>query len=174
MVQSILVPTDGSPNAHKAVMLAGDLAEKYGAKVILLHALLRGHLPEGILRAAEAEHIGTHLHKTGSNLAADSVGIIANLKTQKSTQVPVETLEFIGKMVLGGAVQALKDKGVTDITKIVEEGDPAQLILDNARLHKADMIVMGSRGLGDLKGLLVGSVSHKVSHHAECTCVSVR
>jgi nucleotide-binding universal stress UspA family protein len=35
------------------------------------------------------------------------------------------------------------------------------------------MIFLGSRGLGDAKGLLMGSVSHKVAHLAECTCVSV-
>ncbi len=97
-----------------------------------------------------------------------------SLKSQKGNQVPVDTLEFIGKMVLGGAVQALKDKGVKEIIKVVEEGDPALLILDSAKKHSADMIVMGNRGLGGLKGLLVGSVSHKVSQHAKCTCVTVR
>jgi len=38
----------------------------------------------------------------------------------------------------------------------------------------ADMIVMGSRGVSDLKGLVMGSVSHKVMQLAPCTCVSVR
>jgi nucleotide-binding universal stress UspA family protein len=36
------------------------------------------------------------------------------------------------------------------------------------------MIFLGSRGLGDIKGLLMGSVSHKVTQLAECTCVSVK
>jgi len=36
------------------------------------------------------------------------------------------------------------------------------------------MIVMGSRGLSDFKGLLLGSISHKVSAQAECTCVTVK
>ncbi len=40
-------------------------------------------------------------------------------------------------------------------------------------LH-VDMIFLGSRGLGDAQSLLMGSVSHKVAHLAECTCVSVK
>jgi nucleotide-binding universal stress UspA family protein len=36
------------------------------------------------------------------------------------------------------------------------------------------MIFVGSRGLGNVKSLLMGSVSHKVAHLAECTCVSVK
>nr|WP_231613761.1 universal stress protein [Halomonas sp. BC04] len=37
----------------------------------------------------------------------------------------------------------------------------------------ADAIVMGSRGVSELKGLLVGSVSHKVMHSAPCTVITV-
>ena len=36
------------------------------------------------------------------------------------------------------------------------------------------MVFLGSRGLGDAKGLLLGSVSHKVMHLAPCTCVAVK
>ncbi|MEE8536041.1 MAG: universal stress protein, partial [Kiloniellales bacterium] len=65
-------------------------------------------------------------------------------------------------------------KGVEKIQRTLEDGDPAKAILDCAKRVEANLIVMGSRGLNDLKGLLVGSVSHKVSHLAECTCVTVR
>ena len=47
-------------------------------------------------------------------------------------------------------------------------------IVDFARDQRADAIVMGSRGLGDVSGLLLGSVSHKVSHLAACTCIMVK
>ena len=57
---------------------------------------------------------------------------------------------------------------------LTSEGDPADCILETAAREKADMIVIGSRGLSNLKSLLVGSVSHKVSHLADCTCVSVK
>ncbi|WP_180901977.1 universal stress protein [Martelella soudanensis] len=47
-------------------------------------------------------------------------------------------------------------------------------ILDAIRERKVDTVVLGSRGLGDVAGLLLGSVSHKVTHLAPCTCIVVR
>ena len=38
----------------------------------------------------------------------------------------------------------------------------------------ADLIVMGRRGLGDLGGLLLGSVSHKVAQAVDCSCLTVK
>jgi nucleotide-binding universal stress UspA family protein len=46
----------------------------------------------------------------------------------------------------------------------IETGDPAQQITRYAREHECDEIVMGTRGLGTLKGLVVGSVAQKVMH----------
>jgi len=57
---------------------------------------------------------------------------------------------------------------------MVLEGDPAGRIVEAARKRGADLIVIGSRGLGDLQGMLLGSVSHKVAQLAPCTCIIVR
>ena len=54
------------------------------------------------------------------------------------------------------------------------EGDPSERIINYAKDHDVDIIVIGSRGLGTFKGLLLGSVSNKVSHRADRTCVIVR
>ncbi|MBT4581371.1 MAG: universal stress protein, partial [Gammaproteobacteria bacterium] len=64
--------------------------------------------------------------------------------------------------------------GVKKVTSMITEGDPADVILNTAVNCKADMIILGSRGLSDFKGLLFGSVSHKVSGQADCTCVTVK
>lgn len=56
----------------------------------------------------------------------------------------------------------------------VLEGSPAEAILDVANTRKSDLIVMGSRGLGRLTGLLLGSQSQKVVQHAPCPVLIVR
>ena len=172
MIETILVATDGSEHARRAVDLAADLAARYQAKVILLHVLLRGHLPEGLLRAVQVEHVSRPGPSETRGLAALPPEIMA--RVEKSAQTPLEVLEFIGRKVMAEAEGAVRDKGVSAVETAVEQGDPATQILDKAKSAKADMIVMGSRGLGGLKGLMIGSVSHKVSQHAPCTCVTVK
>ena len=76
--------------------------------------------------------------------------------------------------LLHNAESQAREHGATKIEQVIEEGDPTRCILASAEAHGADLIVMGSRGLGDLQGLLLGSVSHKVGHLAKCTCITVR
>lgn len=56
----------------------------------------------------------------------------------------------------------------------VLEGPPAEAILRTAEVRKVDLIVMGTRGLGQLQGLLLGSQSQKVLTHAACPVLLVR
>lgn len=67
-----------------------------------------------------------------------------------------------------------REHGVTQVHKRLEDGDPVNRILEAAEQEKADVIVCGSRGLSDFKGLIAGSVSHKLSNLAPVTVVSVR
>lgn len=53
------------------------------------------------------------------------------------------------------------------------EGSEAEAILMVAKKHQADLIVMGTRGFGAVKGLLVGSVSRKVIHLSTCPVMVV-
>ncbi len=56
MFKKILVATDGSDQADKAVRFAAELAEKYQAQLLLLHVLLRKELSENIRHLAEVEY----------------------------------------------------------------------------------------------------------------------
>ena len=59
------------------------------------------------------------------------------------------------------------------MTAQVCAGDTAEEILDVAEAEKADVLVLGRRGLGRVREVLLGSVSQKVLHHADCTVVIV-
>ena len=70
-------------------------------------------------------------------------------------------------------LSASTDKTLKISTEIIE-GSPGQVIVDEAERWKADLIVMGSRGLGAWNRLLLGSVSGAVVHHAKCSVEIVR
>jgi len=83
-------------------------------------------------------------------------------------------LQALGDRIIAAAEREAKGHGIERIEAAVIEGDPAERIIDYAKEHEMDIIVIGSRGLGTFKGLLLGSVSNKVSHRADRTCVIVR
>lgn len=67
----------------------------------------------------------------------------------------------------------LAENGV-DFTDLIMEGPPAQKICDVARIESCEMIIMGSRGRSDLKGLLLGSVAHRVLQQSPCPVLVIR
>jgi nucleotide-binding universal stress UspA family protein len=83
-------------------------------------------------------------------------------------------LRALGDKIIAAAEDEAKGQGIERIKATVLEGDPAERIIDYAKEHEVDIIVIGSRGLGTFKGLLLGSVSNKVTHKADRTCVIVR
>lgn len=174
MIRKILVPVDGSEHAEKAVRFAGDLAGKYGAEIVLLHVLLRGHLDEGLRHFAEVEGL-----RRGRPLA-EAIATIpealfpASMVPSNGGETEEEVLSRVAEHVLKEAQREAREHGAKTVRRRLEDGDPAHRILEAAKAEGADTIVMGSRGFSDLKGLLVGSVSHKVSHLAPCTVITVR
>ncbi len=146
MIKTILVPVDGSAHSRKALEFAAELASRYQASMHLLH----------IAQQPMADQVLT--------LGAASI-MVSGTRAD---------LDKAGRKVIEAAADLARRGGAADITTEVTSGDPAKRILDAAREVQADMIVMGSRGLSDLSGMLLGSVSHKVGHLAHCTCVTVR
>lgn len=72
-----------------------------------------------------------------------------------------------------GAAQAfLRERGVYAETKI-DDGDPADIIIDETRTGEYDLVVTGTRGQGPIARALMGSVSHKVANHARCPVLVV-
>lgn len=177
MIKTILVATDGSDHAKKALSLAADLGAKYKAKLVLVHVLLSNARAETLQALATRSRLSKKLRDSLENYEADFQRVVASAGADVgyiAAPAPQDLVEAIGQQVLGRADKIAAKAGVKKISTLLVDGDPADVILDLAVRHKADMIVMGSRGLSDFKGLLLGSTSHKVSAQAECTCVTVK
>ncbi len=169
MIKTILTATDGSEQADSALELSADLAGKYGAKLIIMHVIESDDIPAELRHMAEVEHI-TKPDAAENTVAQTSVPVGNPARLRQNTEIHA----YISNELLKRAKRSAVNKGADDILQISEQGDPAKRILKAVRKHDVDMVVMGSRGLGNLKGLLVGSVSNKVSNLAKCTCVTVR
>ncbi len=77
-----------------------------------------------------------------------------------------------GQAILDDALAKLSDADF-EVHAELAEGSDAEAILTLAEKYEADLIVMGTRGFGAVKGLLVGSVSRKVIHLSQCPVMVV-
>ena len=147
MFQNILAPVDGSKHAFRALDVAADLAGTYGGDLNIL-SVYRHH------SAVENTHS----------------------LVRPSPQVPhVDTaMHDYAKEVVERACDYVRQHYAVEPAGFVRRGQPARTIVAAANELECDTIVMGSRGLGDMTGLLLGSVSHKVASLAECTLVTVK
>ena len=151
MSKKFLVAVDGSDHAQKALELAASLAKPSDAALVILHVVPFERVPEAFQRFAEIE------------------GIAAG---ERAARYRYDMT--IGDSIVSEAETYAREHGVERIKTVVAEGSPANEIVAQARSERVDMIFLGSRGVSDLKGLLIGSVSHRVMHLAPCTCVAVR
>jgi len=171
-IKSILVPTDGSDHADKAVELASDIAAKLGAKLSLVYVMSRGpsleNLRDSIDMAQLSESARDELDPAKHPIAEHvSAAVIPPV-------ISKEVLNEIGEQILARGQKTAVEKGVQSSNVVLIDGDPARKIVQVAKREKADLIAMGSRGLGGAESLLSGSVSYKVNHAAPCSCLIVR
>ncbi|CAO1669052.1 universal stress protein [Halomonas sp. TG39a] len=145
MYKRILVPIDGSENAKQALSVACKLLNKEASTLYLLH------VPE------------TLAYTTTLVWGIGAIDASANLAEREKS----------GEQLLVQAVSSAQEEGVQHTEELLTQGDPVRVILDTANAYNVDTIVMGSRGLSDLAGVVIGSVSHKVSHSAKCRVITV-
>jgi nucleotide-binding universal stress UspA family protein len=176
MMKNILVATDGSDHAVKAISLAADLAVRYHARLTILHSLLQTTGSATLRKLADRKALGPKLSKLLDTYEIDATTAMASMGDGIPYPIlpPRELVGAIGRQVVDRAVRQAKKAGVKKVEGKVMGGDPADLVLAQAKRLKVDTIVLGSRGLGNIKGFFLGSVSHKVSSHATCTCITVK
>jgi nucleotide-binding universal stress UspA family protein len=176
-MKRILVALDGSEHSDKALDLASDLAAKHGAELVLLHVIPDRPLSDAERRMAETEYLEevvTSADVQSMLAAGGDPRLTAERLLSHSAGVARRFHEAMGERLLGDARRRAAEHGARNVQTLAADGNPARAILARAQDLAADMVVLGSRGLGDAQGLLLGSVSHKVAHLATCTCVTVK
>jgi len=144
MIQTIVVGSDGSDTAAVAVRSAVDLTRRLSAK---LHVVSAYRPLSGV-------------QVTGAEADPERAG------WEVSPRVKVDA-------VLEGVSGTAHAMGV-EVKCYARTGDAAEAILEVAEDQRADLIVVGSKGMRGNRRFLLGSVPDKISHHAPCSVLIVR
>ncbi len=176
MFKNIVLATDGSKHAGKAADVAADIAAQYGATLTMVTVV------PASLKLADIDAM-PQSKKFSKEVKADMAQYRDTLKTTSGSSraisldlvpAPYSAILAVGDCILDTAEVKVKNKGVKKIKRSAVTGHPAEAIVAAAKKANADLIVLGTRGLSDLKGIVVGSVSHQVMHLADCPCLSVK
>jgi nucleotide-binding universal stress UspA family protein len=143
---SIVVGTDGSDTATTAVRYAIDLARQLGARLLIVSA---------------------YEPVSDQRLRSENVEVPHDLQWMVNPREDVLAL-------LTEAQREAETAGVSGVETYARQGDAADAILDVAEEQRADLIVIGNKGMTGAKRFLLGSVPNKVSHHAPCSVLIVR
>lgn len=146
LFKSIVVGTDGSETAQKAVQEAAEVAKSLGA-----------HL----------DVVSAYEPVPSSRLREEAQQAPADLEWMVNEREDVE-------VSLRAAIKIAEQVGVQSVRTYARQGDPADAILDVAEEVGSDLIVVGNRGMTGAKRFLLGSVPNKVSHHAPCSVLIIR
>jgi nucleotide-binding universal stress UspA family protein len=140
-----VVGTDGSETAGAAVSQAVELAKMSGATLSIVSA----YAPASKRRVQSEQ-----------------------LDAPADVQYEIGPREDVN-LVLDSAAAGAKSAGI-EVQTHAAEGDPAEAILNVAEETKADLIVVGNKGMTGARRFVLGSVPNNVSHHAPCSVIIVR
>ena len=147
MIKKILVATDASAASNRAVSMAAHMAACHEADLLILHVIRDMQLPTLMKKAPELEEF---------------------------TNTRENILRQVAETILQEAEVRAKKEGAKKIQTAIGSGDPATSVIGFAKRRNIDTIVVGTRGLGKFKEILMGSVSRKIATNAEANCFTIR
>ncbi|MCM3617044.1 universal stress protein [Sutcliffiella horikoshii] len=161
--KNIVIAYDGSQSSLKAVKMGIDMKKNTQANITILHVLEETPVNVPI------ESTRPDAVPAGGMGGIDGLNIYTNnVKGQVPSQKHVATRNQDGTEQSLNEIHALLSQERVEAPVEVLQGDPAKTICNFADTQESDLIIIGSRGLGGLKKLILGSVSDKVTNTANC------
>ena len=114
--------------------------------------------------------------KLGSNISVVNVMEqvpITHIESEKLLNELLEAYKKENQEILSKCSDIAHQKGIT-IKTVLLQGNPAPVILDYSKKENFDLVIMGSRGMGKFKELILGSVSSKIVHHSPCAIMIIK
>jgi len=128
---------------------------------------------EHAVRAAKVAVEMAHCMKSAELRVVVAYDPIPPFLGEPNLQLAIDARLNEAQGILKKAVGLVGNSHIDVHTELIE-GNPAEAIIEVAKTRNSDVIIMGSRGLGRLAGLLLGSTSQKVVSHAPCPVLIVR
>ena len=154
MLMKVLCAVDGSEFSNWALEAIGTLFHESVKELRLIHVIDDLHLKHGLKKEGVK---AKNMKKILGAMEEDAKKVLESSKKQAALTVSQSTT-----------------KPFISIKTTLGRGHVTATIIKEAEKRKADIIVMGSRGLSDIKGYLMGSVSRKVLVHAPCSVLTVK
>lgn len=164
-LQKILVPIDGSPYSYRALDHAITWARAFDATLVLLH-VLEDQMFIGSLLDPDEIAEGLPVRRRLEQVETAATGEGEDVRDMVQRQLAV------ARNVLRSAARDIPAEIGREMYVII--GNPRECIVQAASELRPDLIVMGPRGLSGLKGLLIGSASKYVLHHADTPVLLAR
>jgi nucleotide-binding universal stress UspA family protein len=142
--QTIMVGTDGSDSSLRAVEKAAALAADAAAKLVIVCAY----------HAASEREVAS----AGDALGEEAYQVVGSAPAEDTLRT---------------AADRATSAGANDVVTSAVSGDPVKALVRSVADHRADLLVVGNRGLNTLAGRLLGSVPSDVSRHAGCDVLIV-
>jgi nucleotide-binding universal stress UspA family protein len=159
-MMEILVGADGSAASNRALAWAWQEAQLRGdATLVVVHAYA-----QPVFRSPYPYSY--------SYLPADTLERLSAQERVKRDELETVARQHAERIVHDALISVGADDGGPVVKRFVVARDPAKTLIEMSR--EADLVVVGSRGRGGFKGLMLGSVSQQVVHHAECPVLVVR
>jgi nucleotide-binding universal stress UspA family protein len=158
-LRRVLLVNDGSAHGQQVVKYLTGFPLPRGTEVQVMHVLPPLMPPDYVVRPWP---VGPE--------------VIPPLPSREDEEIALqqaEAEEHEGQALLAESVEALKSSGV-QATSILKRGDAATEIIEYAKANPIDLIAAGSRGLSQVRGWLLGSVSRKLLHYAGCSVLIVK